>query len=811
MNIINKLSLIYLKNNKRKVIVIVLNIILSTMLLFTVSLGASILRGYNVKDSIKYVGDHHVIYKDLNFNLYENLVNDKKINDVITIQENTITYDENLYNLITFSKDIDEYVTLELGRYPENNNEIIISNKNDYKVNDMISGFKVVGIYSEVKRTLNLDDFSLITKDDIKNNLTTHYLVTFKNSIRLYNEIYRKADEFGLKYILDHTGDKVYENVDENGWLLQSLGHYPKIKTQIGMYSMFFVILLAISMFSAMTIRNAFEISLSERKKYFGTLRSIGASKKQIIKIILFETLLLSIVSIPIGLLFGFGFISLIVNIVNNMIREINVFNYQIIIYPVYMIIAFAFIVITIIFSAIKPAIKSSQISAIEIIKENKTYYYEKSKENYPFIKKMFGTEGELAYKTIKRNGIKSLVIVNSLVVSIILFITLSAFVNFLRSNWDMENNYNQDITIYTSNISSDYKVLDEIANIKEADNISIFKRITLNFKKDISKLTNKAISHYQNNRYSQINLVGIHQVQYEQLKKEIGLTEDFPILYNYGDYFEINNYEKVKWFNDEIQEIEICSIIDDYQNNIVYNKNCYYKFDEFYLLNDKLIDIEIFDPVIIVPITWLDEFVVNYINLYEDTNKYEESKQITIEIEAENYIEVDKELQIIFNKYSKLELDSNYYNNPLQNHEENVTLSTISLVINIVMTFIVIISLTSIINTINTNLLLRETEFSVLRSVGLSKKGLNKMLLFESIFLCIKTLVLGIPSATLFVGILMYLSNIMTKDLFEFPMTSYLIAFIGIVIIIFIMNIFSNNKIKNNNIIDSIRKKSIW
>ena len=125
-------------------------------------------------------------------------------------------------------------------------------------------------------------------------------------------------------------------------------------------------------------------------------------------------------------------------------------------------------------------------------------------------------------------------------------------------------------------------------------------------------------------------------------------------------------------------------------------------------------------------------------------------------------------------------------------------------------MTFIVIISLTSIINTINTNLLLRETEFAVLRSIGLSKKGLNKMLLFESIFLCIKTLVLGIPSSTLFVGMLMYLSNIMTKDLFEFPMSSYLIAFMGIIIILFLMNVFSNNKIKNNNIIDSIRKKSI-
>ena len=152
----------------------------------------------------------------------------------------------------------------------------------------------------------------------------------------------------------------------------------------------------------------------------------------------------------------------------------------------------------------------------------------------------------------------------------------------------------------------------------------------------------------------------------------------------------------------------------------------------------------------------------------------------------------------------------SNYYNYPLENHEENVTISTISLVINIVMTFIVIISLTSIINTINTNLLLRETEFSVLRSIGLSKKGLNKMLLFESIFLCIKTLLLGIPSATFFVGLLMYFSFILTKDLLEFPVPAYLIAFIGIIIIIFIMNVFSNNKIKNNNIIDSIRKNSI-
>lgn len=809
MNIINKLSLKYLKNNKRKVIVIVLNIILSTVLLLTVALGASTLKGHSVKDSINYVGDHHVIYKKLNYNLYENLINDKKIKDVIVMQEESIIHEDNSFKLVSFDKDIDEYIILDSGKYPENKNEIIVSDKSNYKINDTIDIYKIVGLYKEVKRTLELDELSLITKDNLKNNLDTNYLVTFKNSINLYNEIYRKADEFGLSYTIDHNGDRAYEKAEENTWLLQSLGHFPKIKIQISMYSMFLVILLAISMFSAMTIKNAFEISLSERKKYFGTLRSVGTSKKQILKIILFETALLSIVSIPIGLLFGYGFTYLLVIIVNNMMGEINTFNYEIIVYPVYMIIAFIFILITIVYSAIKPAKKSSEISPIEVIRENKTYYYEKSKENYPFIKKIFGIEGELAYKTIKRNGIKSSVIVNSLVVSIILFITLSAFVNFLRGNWGMESNYNHDITIYTSNISNDYKAIDEIANIKSIDNISIYKRMTLNFKKDDSKLTNKALSHYKNDRYSHISLIGVHTKQYEQIKKEIGLTEDKPILYNYGEALDNNNYKKTKWFNDNLDEIEICSIIDDYKNNVVYNKDCYYKFDNFYLLNDKSINFESSSPTMIVPFDWFDEFVANYINLY-DANRYEESKQITIDIDSKNYIEVDRELQVIFNKYKKLELDNNYYNNSLQNHEENITLSTISLVINIVMAFIVIITLTSIINTINTNLLLRETEFSVLRSIGLSKKGLNKMLLFESIILCIKTLVIGIPSATLFVGLLMYLSNIMTKELFKFPTDAYLIAFIGIIIVIFIMNIFSNNKIKNNNIIDSIRKKSI-
>ena len=780
------------------------------MLLFTVVLGASTLKAHSVKESINSSGSHHVIYKDLNYNLYENLINDKKIQDVVIYQENVLIYENQTLNILNFDKNINEYINLESGRYPESNNEIIVSNKTNYKINESIKNYKIVGIYNEFKRTLNLNDYSIITKNNINNNLKVNYLVTFKNSISLYKEIYRKADELGLKYTLGHTGDRVYNQVDENDLLLQSLGHYPNMKMQIGMYSMLLVILLVISLFSSMTIKNAFEISLSERKKYFGILRSIGASKKQIFKIILFETILLGLISIPIGLLLGYGFTNILVHIVNNMMSDINTIDYNIIIYPIYLVLALVFIIITILYSAIKPAKKSSEISPVEVIKENETYYYLKSKENYPIIKKIFGVEGELAYKTIKRNGIRSSVIVNSLIVSIILFITLSTFVNFLRGNWESEEHNKYDITIYTSNTTDDYKFLEEIESIKEIDEIIITKRIHLNFKKDNSVLTNTAVSYYKTNRISSIDLIGINQQKYNEIKEKLNLNEDMPILYNYGTYFENDIAKKDKWFNNKLDKLEICSIVDDYQNNVVYNKECYYTFENFYLLDKNIINFDNYDPFIIVSMEWFDGFTENYIKLYENDFKYQDSKRITIEINAEDFVEVDRKLINIFNKYSELELDNGYFNYPLDNYEENIRLSTIELIINILMIFIIIICLTSIINTMNTNLLLRQTEFAVLRSIGFSKKGINKMLLFESIFLCIKTIILGIPLATLFVAILMYLSKMMTGELFKFPIDAYLISFIGIIIVIFIMNIFSNKKIKNNNIIESIRKNSI-
>src|SRR5690625_6887960 len=55
-------------------------------------------------------------------------------------------------------------------------------------------------------------------------------------------------------------------------------------------------------------------------------------------------------------------------------------------------------------------------------------------------------------------------------------------------------------------------------------------------------------------------------------------------------------------------------------------------------------------------------------------------------------------------------------------------------------------ISVANIFNTISTSISLRKREFGMLKSVGMTPKGFNKMMNYESIFYGIKALLYGLP-----------------------------------------------------------------
>ena len=87
------------------------------------------------------------------------------------------------------------------------------------------------------------------------------------------------------------------------------------------------------------------------------------------------------------------------------------------------------FSALTILISVLVPGIKAARIMPIDALRQSTTIKIKARKLRVnPLISKIFGYEGELAYKNIKRNGVKGKVITVSIAVSIILFLTLNFF-----------------------------------------------------------------------------------------------------------------------------------------------------------------------------------------------------------------------------------------------------------------------------------------------------------------------------------------------------------------------------------------------
>ena len=106
---------------------------------------------------------------------------------------------------------------------------------------------------------------------------------------------------------------------------------------------------------------------------------------------------------------------------------------------------------------------------------------------------------------------------------------------------------------------------------------------------------------------------------------------------------------------------------------------------------------------------------------------------------------------------------------------------------------------------------MLRKKEFSILRSIGLSPKGFNKMINFESILFGLKSLLYGIP-----VGIILSLiisrsmSDIVDFNKVYIPYKAIIIAILGVFTIVLITMWYSAIKVKRENILDAIREENI-
>lgn len=182
------------------------------------------------------------------------------------------------------------------------------------------------------------------------------------------------------------------------------------------MSAIVFVLLFVVSGY--LLIYNIFDISVMQDVRQYGLLRTIGTSTRQIKKIVNRQAIWLTLIGLPLGLIFGFLVSKMLLPIVMKFFQANSLNAMKVSVSPLIFLIAAVFTIFTVIISTRKPAKKAAKISPLEAIR----YTGQENKKT----KKTKRTHGAklsyMAFSNLGRNKRRSVFIVLSMLLCIVLF-----------------------------------------------------------------------------------------------------------------------------------------------------------------------------------------------------------------------------------------------------------------------------------------------------------------------------------------------------------------------------------------------------
>lgn len=827
MKILNILTIKHLKANKKRTILTIMGIMLATFLMIELGLLFSSFRDNGIQTTIKYNGDYHVNLniknEDLNFISKNDNVLDYKYKSSLGYSLYEGLQNKKYLQVLTASKSYLDNLKLIEGRLPNNENEVIISNNIkaegnvDLNVGDTIKlnvgqrqcDGKLLGESAYVVEYKYLSDgtVEIVKEEHLINTSPQEYKIVGIVEKDIYEEyfnpgysIFTVSEPIDLLsvYVRYKNVFKTYENSDliiknlnyesdlkYNNSLLYYYGIGENNNFIKGSISILLIILLLITVASVIVIYNAFAISVTERIKQFGLFSSLGATKKQLRYTIFFEVFVEGIIGIALGLILSFIGINIILSVINKLLVNSLSIPLELSIYPLYMLISLIFIILTIALAAYYPSKKASRVSPIEAIRLNNEIKIKKIKT--PKLIQKLGIEAEIAYKNMKRNKKKYNITILSLFLSIVLYVSFSSFLNYtIKSSKDAMDipSYDYSINLSGKDKNKIDEIINQVLNIEGVKQNSLIELKTLESDFNLDYYTDEVIKEFMISSISKqyVYLYLLDDKTYEQVKKQLNV-DNRPILLNYLDE-EGRINKDIKGFN-LYKNISSLNIYDD-NNNFV--------LDNIYMSDIK---IEIIDPWLYAYSLIVDEDIFNKIT----TDEY----NITLTLNGKSFKEVD---ELLHRDIKDVSISTDNVKQTMQ--EQYNALLAYKIILYGFVILITLIGVTSVINTINMSVTLRRQEFAMLRSIGLTPKGFNKMLIFECLLFGIKSLLYGI-SVSLVITYLFHLSfNKMAKTSLIIPYTSIIIAILGVFIIVLITMWYATKQIKKENILDIIRKESI-
>lgn len=575
------------------------------------------------------------------------------------------------------------------------------------------------------------------------------------------------------------------------------------------------VVVIAIIMVSSVfVIRNSFAISVAEKRRMYGILAGVGATPKQIRRSVLFEGFLYGVVGIPLGLLSGVGAIALLLKIVSLILGDMLghfPLTYHLSVWV--LVIGAVFSAVTIFFSALLPAVRAARIPPVEAIRNVQDVKTRRRELRVsPLTKKLFGIGGVIASKNLKRSRKKYRTTVVSLVVSISIFIALSAFVNMGKSSVRLvrtDRSYNVICFAPHKDRSVDGSSAEKLHRLAVAANADVWttsRELTVmlpvsDFASEAKKReTAQELADYRQNPG---DWGDVDESYFDTFFADVRILND--------DYFKTY----LEAIGDKTPSDQAVVVIDENgvlnvkKGDAVVGTECTTGTEQVLTLTPtvftvtppmgRLEGVHSDSPIFLVSEAYFSEDVLSALPAPR-----------TVVMHVPDADAAEQKLSQLTNTDPEL-AGYAYTNIAYEADQERRVILVAEIFLYGFISVITLIGVTNIFNTVTTNMLLRSREFATLRSVGMTDREFRRMIRLESLLYGLKSLLIGVPLGVLgSLGFYRIFSDRFSDLPYVFPLMSILVSIVFVFLIVALTMRYSLAKINKQNIIETIRRENI-
>ena len=772
------------------------------------------------------------------------------------------------------------------GRLPENENEIVLQKASKtarytFNIGTTITmngkEYKIVGYVNNAfdsnESEVNIGIVKIATEEEKKEAVSKIFGIYIKDKGKKVKDT---AEEISKTLKEDSKNDSIKMAVNKSLLRLQNAnlqGYESSTDNVIATLEMMRNVLIVIVAVSGIIIMyNSFNLSLVERRKQYGILKSLGIKNSSLYVMILFEALVLSVAGIIIGYICGMIGDYLVVGYINdtlvNVIKSMGVENelqmsliYTTNIHAFYLVAISTGI--TVVLAAMIPAIKSTRISPIENIRGKDDYVVSTKKVKTSNIsKKLFGIEFDLARKNMKRAKKRFRIATLSLAIAFILIFvigTLGAQINGQISLLEAQTNSlfrNGNIAEIThinivdkdgsvnnrkkSNVKYSEKDVQEIIKfgiedyakqIESKDSLKINRAVlstALEYLEKIDKdeeLLKTVTDNYLKNRFNSID-----DSSRQKAKTQISIQFATNKVYSDKDKFGLNDIKDNEIYLSNVEILEENGTL--VEKPIFDESKIIGKEIEIYGNKLKIAKAPINSELTLRASTGGSIFLQAYVNEKTFANIVRNDERgPNFRGFYQSDLKGDKKIQDIIKKQQQTNLEKEYDFGKVQMFTE--TIITPAGVIGIIkgmitifqlllygfLILVILMSVVNIFTTITINILLRSRELAILKSIGMSDKQFDKMLRGENYIACLRSIIFGtVVSLLLLFATKVIIDKGQVNIDFRFiadmlGSINYIALAISIILvygITFVSTFFAKKSIRSQDIVEVIRRDNI-